>query len=331
MDKFYNIIILGEQERHQAVIDHIMNNHGTTLAKMDRLEGQSRGNIPGHVKLSNIVKDLIDEGIIYVERSEGNNRDKPLYVNGNNPFVTTPREIDEFEELFTSFIHKIIKRQSSFIHLPSYTLDQRLQKYKEHLGEHNDENLTTRKLEELHLDVGLHTELEFLSVDVSPLIKAIQILSEFIRIYTIRSIVEWPIRISDKKALNKLVVLVQSKICKLQVQVMEIINPLLRTFYKDTKTLLQIAQDPIDPNELLDYYKYFDLDIEVKPVLKHLSKVTGTNPIKQDTVLPLEKRGVISPSEVGLNTLKELYDPEEYYEEQLGEEEWARLKQSMSE
>jgi len=35
--------------------------------------------------------------------------------------------------------------------------------------------------------------------------------------------------------------------------------------------------------------------------------------------LPLEQWGVINPSEFGLNTLEELSDPEEYYEDQLGE------------
>jgi hypothetical protein len=42
--------------------------------------------------------------------------------------------------------------------------------------------------------------------------------------------------------------------------------------------------------------------------------------------LPLEQWGIINPSEVVLNTLEELSDPEEYYEDQLGEEKWAIIK-----
>lgn len=331
MNELYNTIILDEQERRQAVIDYIANHPGTTLARMDRLEDQDRGRIPGHVKLSNIIKDLKTEGIIYAEKSEGNKRDKPLFVKDNSPFVTTPKEIDEFEELFSSFIRKVVERQSSFVHFPSCTLDECIEQYKEHLGKHKNESLTWGELEEMPLDAELHTELDLMSLNVSPVLKAIQIFDEFMRIYNSRFIVEWPVVISDKKILSKLVALALSKISKLQAQIMEMINPLLQTFYEYTRIPLRISEGSIDSDELLKYYKYFHLETEVKPVLRYLSKIASSNPLKQNLVLPLEKWGIISPSEAGLDTLRELYDPEEYYEEQLGEEKWAILKQSMSE
>ena len=64
-------------------------------------------------------------------------------------------------------------------------------------------------------------------------------------------------------------------------------------------------------------YRHFELDSGVGPVLEQLSKIRSSNMAKQEA-LPLEQWGVINPSEVGLNTLEELSDPE-YYEDQLGE------------
>lgn len=65
-------------------------------------------------------------------------------------------------------------------------------------------------------------------------------------------------------------------------------------------------------------YRHFELDSDVKPALEQLSKIRSSNMAKQEA-LPLEQWGVINPSEVGLNTLEELSDSEEYYEDQLGE------------
>ena len=65
-------------------------------------------------------------------------------------------------------------------------------------------------------------------------------------------------------------------------------------------------------------YRHFELDSDVEPVLEQLSKIRSSNMAKQEA-LPLEQWGVINPSEFGLNTLEELSDPEEYYEDQLGE------------
>jgi hypothetical protein len=44
--------------------------------------------------------------------------------------------------------------------------------------------------------------------------------------------------------------------------------------------------------------------------LKHISKTSKSTNLVKEEALPLEEWSVISPSEVGLNTLKELSDPE---------------------
>src|SRR5690349_15447664 len=98
--------------------------------------------------------------------------------------------------------------------------------------------------------VHLRIDLELLSIQVSPLVKAVEILNAFMRIYTIRSIVEWPIRINDNNTVGALVALVSSKISRLQLGVMKILNPLLQTFYKSTGKLLPVAEGPIDPDEV---------------------------------------------------------------------------------
>src|SRR6059058_4524016 len=144
----------------------------------------------------------------------------------NHPAI--PEDINEFEQIFKQFIHKVVEYQSPIIDYLNIIIDRRLEPYKEHIGK-KMEGLTMHELAELSPDVDLHTDLEFLSVQVSPLVKAIEILNAFMRIYTIRSIVEWPIRINDKNTVSALVALVSSKISRLQVWVMKILDPLLQT------------------------------------------------------------------------------------------------------
>jgi hypothetical protein len=117
-----------------------------------------------------------------------------------------------------------------------------------------NERLTSHELEEISLDADVHTDFELLSVQVSPVEKAIQILNEFMRVYTTRPVIVWPIRINDKNTVSKLVALVSNKISNLQLWLMNMINPLLQAFYEKTGKLLQIAEGPIDEDELLEYY-----------------------------------------------------------------------------
>jgi hypothetical protein len=128
-----------------------------------------------------MLKYLKSENIIREGRSRKNKRNVPLFIHENNQLVTIPEEINEFEQIFKQFIHKVVEYQSPIIDYLNIIIDKRLEPYKEHIGK-KIEGLTMHELDEISPDVDLHTDLEFLSVQVSPLVKAIQILNAFIRL-----------------------------------------------------------------------------------------------------------------------------------------------------
>jgi predicted P-loop ATPase/GTPase len=192
MSKF-GYTILDEQVRREAIINNIKNHPGCTAEDIDKLQGKDRGNIPGHTTLYKKLNDLKSENIIVEKRLEKNRRNITLYVNENSQLVIVPDDINEFEQVFKQFIRKVVKRQARIIHSSSRLLDEHLEQYKEHLAKNMDERLTMHELEEISIDADLHTDLDLLSVQVSPVVKAIQILNEFMRAYAIRYIVEWSI------------------------------------------------------------------------------------------------------------------------------------------
>ena len=64
----------------------------------------------------------------------------------------------------------------------------------------------------------------------------------------------------------------------------------------------QTTNGLIDLNEISEYYKYFELQAEVKPVLKCLSKIS-TKQVKPDLIFPLDEWSIIKPSEVNRESM----------------------------
>jgi hypothetical protein len=308
------IILLDEETRRQSIIDYIKKHPGCSAADIDR--GQT---VSGHVKVSRILKDLKKDRIVKGHRSRSNKRNISLYINKNNRLVKIPEEIAEFEQLFIHFLNELVESISSNVNSLSLSIETEITEYKKALGKEANKKLTSDELDMFMTDPDLHTEAEKWIVFISSFVKAIQIFDEFIRLYTLRSLVEWPLKINDQETVKKLASLVFDRISKMQIRVMEMIRPSLRTLFNNVGDLSQITGVSIDSEEILDYYEYFGLRIQVEPILKHLAKISGSQN-KQDLRYPLNKWGLTSPLEVGSETLEEFFNPQEYYERELHEE-----------
>jgi hypothetical protein len=306
--------ILDETTRRQNIVKFIENRPGCTRADVDR--GQSE---TGHVKTSRIIKELIKENVIVEERSGHNKRNKPLYVNKDHHLVHIPKEIDEFEKCFSHFLYKLIERNSPTIRMLNARLCLHFQRYKEELGKKgNDEKLSLDDIMKFAPDIDMHSDLEELSLITSQFVKALDIFFEFVRVYTTESILTWMLEINDKKVLSQLLLLVFNKISTMIALVSEWLTPILQTIFSKIGTLSQINEGPIDLQELPDFYNHFGMRAEVIPVLKQIAKIRDSA-TKSKFHLPLDNWG-LSPSDVTMDTLDELYNPEAFYNRKLRED-----------
>lgn len=302
---------MNEYERRKVVIDFISERPGCIVEDI-----VNQQDLIGRVKVFKIVEDLKKEKVVIEQRSKPMSRNINLFINLDNRLVTVPREIDEFEKLFIHFINKLVERNSRTINMLTAAIDIKSEEIIEDIGKKEKDNSSLDENEALMEDPGIHTDLEELSIYISSFVKAMDILNEFIRVYTIYSLVN-STQINDKESSNNLLSLVFNRISNLQLHVIETISPVLRTLFA-TKSgkLFGISKGLIDLDEISDYYEYFQLKGELVLVLKHLSKISE-NIGKPKLRLPLDKVGIISPLQVSAETMKEFFNAGEYYGEEL--------------
>jgi hypothetical protein len=304
---------MNEYARRKIVIDFISKRPGCIVEDIVREQ-----NIIGRGKVFKIIEDLKKEKVVIEQKSKPNSRNIKLFINLDNRLVTVPREIDEFEQLFIHFINKLVERNSRTINMLTGIIDSRVEELMKEIGKKENENLSLEETEDLMSEVNLHTDLEELSIYISSFVKAMDILNEFIRVYTITSLVH-STQINDKESSNKLLSLIFNRISNIQLHVIEIISPVFRPLFIKSEKLFGITEGLIDLKEILNYYEHFELKTEVEPVIKHLSMISKSME-KPKLRLPLDKVGIINPLQVGAETLEEFFNPDQYYKEQLADE-----------
>jgi hypothetical protein len=95
---------MDDSERRKIITDFIGRHPG---CKAEEAAYGTNDRI-SRVPFFNTLKELIEEGIIKDEAS--NRRDHKLYVDGDNPLVSVPRELQEFEEAFVNLLQKTKKK-----------------------------------------------------------------------------------------------------------------------------------------------------------------------------------------------------------------------------
>jgi hypothetical protein len=300
---------MNEYERRKIVIDFISKRPGCIVEDIVREQ-----DIIGRGKVFKIIEDLKKEKVVIEQKSKPNSRNIKLFINLDNRLVTVPREIDEFEQLFIHFINKLVERNSRTINMLTGIIYSRVEELMKEIGKKENENLSLEETEDLMSEVNLYMDLEELSIYISSFVKAMDILNEFIRVNTITSLVH-STQINDKESSNKLLSLIFNRISNIQLHVIEIISPVFRPLFIKSEKLFGITEGLIDLKEILNYYEYFELKTEVAPVINHLSMISKSIE-KPKLRLPLDKVGIISPLQVGAETLEEFFNPDEYYKEQ---------------
>lgn len=310
--RHYNMEVINERKRRRIIIDFIINNQYCIVEDIVR---GVKENI-GRKKVFKIMKDLKREHIVLTKRAKPTSRSIPLFVNTNNPLVIVPRELDKFENEFTLFLDNLVNQNRISIIALNTEIGMKINEYKKYFKTRRNAKLTRDEFDYCMEDVELHTSMEELSIRLSTFVKAMEILNELSRVYSIRSMVDWPRRIKDKESLNELLSVVSDKLDYLRIQLREKISPIFGSFFDiHNNDIETISNSSIDLEEITEYYSYFGLEKEVEPVLVHIRQVRGDLQVPNKN--PWHRLGIVGPLEVGVDDVKELFDPNSYYREHM--------------
>jgi hypothetical protein len=321
---------INEEQRRQEVIDFISEHQGC-LAE-DLVEDVK--DIIGRGKVFNILKNLKDEMIVTEVRAKPNSRNIKLFVDKDNPLVIVPKKLDEFKQLFMVFLESIRKDIRSTVFMSNV----HFKRFKKEMGKREEEKLSLDEIFEIfdimRNDLEASTDLEELSLNLSKFVRTVNIFSKLIQTCIILSIFDWSPKIKDKDSFNRLLSIVYSEISNMQIKTAHVVNQAFHGLefempvsFDISKVLRQAMNEQNDLEEIFEYYRLMDLEDEVKPLIEYLSDMNKDLPQSQDN-LPLDKILPISPSEWTAETVneflyhKEYSSLEEYYAEQLQEEEY---------
>jgi hypothetical protein len=315
------IIILDYKTRRQEIINFIRNRPGCTRADINN-KGQIQIRT-GYVTVSRIIKELIKENVIVEKNLNGNKRNKCLYINEKHHLITIPKDLEKFEQSFIQFLNKLKEQNFPTIQVLNVTLYSWLRRYnnvvdkKSNENCENDEKTTLDYLRNFGFNPDIHCDLEELSIQISPFIRALDLFFEFIRLYTSQSIPKFMLEINDKKVCSQLLAIVFDKIASMTIHVKEMLTPILQIVFEKIGTLPS-SNVSINLDELPLFYEHFGLRAEVESILNHITRIK-ISPTQPKFHLPLDEWN-LNPLEVDNDVLEEYYNPDDYYNKQLKEE-----------
>jgi hypothetical protein len=327
---------INEEQRRQKVIDFISEHQGCLAENI--VEGDGVKGFIGRGKVFHILKNLKDEMIVKEEKAKPNSRNIKLFVIKGNPLVTVPKKLYEFKQLFKGFLERIREETTPTILVLNSQLGFHFKRLKEEMGKSEEEKLSLDKIYEIfdimRNDAEASTDLEELSLNLSKFVRTVNIFSKFIQNCIILSIFDWSPKIKDKDSFNRLLTIVYNEISDMQIEMAHVINQAFHGLefempfsFDISNVLRQAMNERNDLEEIFEYYRLLDLEKEVKPLIESLADMNKDLPQSQDNI-PLDKILPISPSDWTAETVKGLLYPkeysslEEYYAEQLQEEEY---------
>lgn len=266
-----------------------------------------------------LIDELQSDGII--DNKKNLNKPKgtrhPLVVNNSNILLQVPVEIEEFETLFISFLQENMRKTAVHTTDLCPVITHIFLSHKKELKKKDDEKLSIAEVGDIiRTDSNLRYLVDGLGTFLSMIVKSIEIFREFVQIYTIRAVIEWPDKVADKNLLNKLITQTFAKISTIQVKFIEIISssiPLVDPiglqvtegrFFDVNKSLLDILAGESRRKEILDYYKYFEVEKDIEPVINYLYKISKNMDVERNKYLPLKEWGLHDVSEWNAETLR---------------------------
>lgn len=181
---------IGDPERRKYIINYINSHQGCTKADLEK----GLKDLISKKTIYKLVGEMVSENILQKEKKKVNSRDHKLYVNGNNPLVYVPNEIEQFEKAFTSFSKRLKKIQSSLM----------LQAF-----------LDFKKVKLTEIDTS-NISPSFIQIQQLSL-ERLSIFFRMIDSFLFRCILVWPKQIQDRETLKKLYHIVFTKIADMNM------------------------------------------------------------------------------------------------------------------
>jgi predicted transcriptional regulator len=188
-------------------------------------------------------------------KQKRNNREHQLYVDTNNPLVSVPLELEDFENAYFDLFRKAISEFDTQ-YLPA-AVEYSVTKHSE-LDPYNPDESKILRLSGLILNL-------------------FYIFYSMVDAYLFRFLFKWSRTISDQQVLQKLHSIVFSKIADMQTRISEtfkstqlrdfdrFIQPFIWERFRGSEKLI----------EYLDLFKELDMQKEIEPVIDSLWKVIG--------------------------------------------------------
>jgi hypothetical protein len=188
---------IGDAQRRIHIINYIATHQGCTKADLER----GLKDLISKKTIHKWVSEMINEYILFEKKEKLNSRDHKLFVNENNPLVSAPKEIEQFENAFFSFFNKITNRYENTLLVRAW------EDYQDEEGKrstiHAPKLLSHERLAEL---TTLRLSIFFRMIDS----------------YLFRSILIWSKQIQDKETRRKLYENVFTKIADMLINITEL-------------------------------------------------------------------------------------------------------------
>jgi uncharacterized protein YgfB (UPF0149 family) len=266
-------------ERQLKVVQHIKNHPGITKAALIRdLKGQY-----SRVTLFNVLKNLQDQKIIYVERDKVNSQIHHLFTNDDDIVTNQLDELDQFEKAFFPLLERV--REEVLKVYPEVI--EKLERY------HNLQALkdatTIEDMNEIIKETEFKEIIEPYFLRTGMFVQCIRIFRQLLQLYIVRSIFVWPIEIEDTKRLDLITSALFSRIVNIQLKMTKIISetssPYQDKEFKSKGVRMSLPADPTSTviRTMIDnwknievaqeYLEGFGLQKETRPVVELLSNI----------------------------------------------------------
>ena len=188
---------IGDAQRRNHIINYIDSHQGCTKADLER----GLKHLISKKTIYKLVSEMVSENILQEEEEKVNSRDHNLYVNGNNPLVSVPKEIQQFENAFFPFFNKITNRYQNTLLVRA--LEDNQEEERKRSTTHTPKLLSDERLAEL---TTVRLSIFFRMIDS----------------YLFRSILIWSKQIQDKETRRKLYENVFTKIADMLINITEL-------------------------------------------------------------------------------------------------------------
>ena len=229
------------------------------------------------------LSELIKEGAVIDEKI--NRRDHRYFLNDDNPLVSVPAELDQFNGYFFKLIDEVNRRFDTKI-------KEHDKKYPEHLRKNNPNDFERKTFDPVRKRSWI-------------LYSLLGLYQHLVGMYILRSLAIWPKKIRNKETITKLHTEVFSRFQEIQLKLTSELKPNEVGLYDIAVESLFILK-PFDLDAIVDNFHVIGVDELIEPVMDSLWEISNKSipfnllgPSNRDLQVTIAGNGKIRMAENG--------------------------------